>query len=149
MTTTLHCPTCVPAAHVFRPGPPADRSQVTSPEDAHALVADHLRDRDREHCLLVALDVRHRLLGVRTVSIGTIEHTFMSPREIYRDALLQGASAIFLAHNHPSGDADPSPEDRAVTRRLARAGATLGVELLDHLVLGDPAWTSMARAGLL
>lgn len=142
------CPTCAPFP-VFRPGPPAERSQVSCPEDALAIVAPLLTGRDREHCLAVNLDVKHRLLGVVTVSIGSVDHTFMAPREVFRQALLAGASAIFLAHNHPSGDPTPSADDRQVTRRLASAGATLGVDLLDHLVVGDPEWTSLARLGIL
>lgn len=133
----------------FRPGPPAGRSQVTSPEAALDLVAPFLAGRDREHCLAVCLDTKHRLIGVRTVSIGTADHTFMAPREIYRDALLVGASALFVAHNHPSGDPAPSADDRQITRRLAQAGALLGVTLLDHLIVGDPDWTSLARLGVI
>lgn len=150
VTAILSCPTCTfDPARAFAPGPPDDRPQVLSPEDAAVLVVPLLRGLDREHCLLVTLDTKHRLLGVATVSVGTADHTFMSPREVYRDALLAGASAVFLAHNHPSGDATPSADDRQVTRRLAQAGATLGVELLDHLVVGDPEWVSLARRGVL
>ena len=146
----IACPTCAADdVRTFRPGPPAQRPQVRCPEDALALVAPALAGRDREHCLLVALDTRHRLIEVTTVSVGTAGHTFMSPREVFRDALLTGASAIFLAHNHPSGDASPSADDRRVTRRLAEAAATIGVELLDHLVIGDPDWVSLARTGVL
>ena len=148
--TTSTCTTCAAeAVRLFRPGDPARRAQVTSPEDAAALVVPRLVGRDREHCLLVGLDVKHRLLAVTTVSVGTADHTFMAPREIFRDALTQGASAIFLAHNHPSGDATPSADDRQVTRRLARAGATVGIDVLDHLVIGDPEWVSLARLGVL
>lgn len=144
------CPTCAfERGRSFRPGPPAGRAQVTSPDDAAGLVVPLLRGLDRERCLLVTLDVKHRLVGVATVSVGTADHTFMAPREVYRDALIAGASAIFVAHNHPSGDATPSADDRALTRRLAQAGATLGVDLLDHLVVGDPDWTSLARTGVL
>lgn len=147
MTT---CSICAPdPARAFRPGPPAGRPQVHRPEDAAALVRPLLAGRDREHCVLVALDGRHRLLAVTTASVGTVDHTFMAPREIYRDALAVGASALFVAHNHPSGDPTPSADDRHVTRRLAQAGATLGVELLDHLVVGDPDWVSMAGLGVL
>jgi DNA repair protein RadC len=147
---TPSCPTCArDAGRMFRPGPPAGRPQVNRPEDAAALVVPVLAGRDREHCVLVALDVKHRLLALRTVSVGTVDHTFMAPREIYRDALAAGASALFLAHNHPSGDPTPSSDDRQVTRRLAQAGATLGVELIDHLVVGDPDWVSLARMGVL
>ena len=142
------CPTCGPAP-AFTPGPPRDRPQVTSPEAAYGIVAPLLSGRDREHCLLVNLDTKHRLLGVVTVSIGSVDHTFMGPREIFRDALLAGASAVFLAHNHPSGDPTPSADDRQVTRRLAQAGATLGVDVLDHLVVGAAEFTSLARLGVL
>ena len=145
---TLLCPTCSPSS-VFRPGTPAERPQVTSPENAAAIVTPLLAGRDREHCLLVSLDVKHRLLGVSTVSVGSVDHTFMGPREVFREALLIGASAVFLAHNHPSGDPTPSSDDRQVTRRLAAAGTTLGVDLLDHLVVGDPAGVSLARLGVL
>lgn len=97
---------------------------------------------------MLSLDARHRLIAVDTASIGTATHTFMAPREIYRDALLRGASALFLAHNHPSGDPSPSDADVSVTRRLARAGATVGIELLDHLIVGDTDFTSLAREGV-
>jgi DNA repair protein RadC len=152
-TLTLQpCPACdtTPAMPGwFRPGDPATRPQVTCPEDAVELVGPLFAGRDRERCLMVTLDTKHRLIRVVTVSVGTADHTFMAPREVYRDALVVGASAIFLAHNHPSGDATPSADDRQVTRRLAQAGATLGVDLLDHLVVGDPGWTSLARQGVL
>jgi DNA repair protein RadC len=144
------CPICAAdPRRAFRPGSPADRPQVTCPEDAAEIVMPRLQGLDREHCVMVTLDVKHRLLDVSTVSVGTVDHTFMAPREIFRDALLTGASAIFLAHNHPSGDPTPSADDRQVTRRLAQAGSTLGVDLLDHLVVGDPDWTSLARLGVL
>jgi DNA repair protein RadC len=73
----------------------------------------------------------------------------MSPREVFRDALLRDASAIIIAHNHPSGDASPSRDDEAVTRRLGHAGDLVGVEVLDHLVIGHQRWTSLARSGVL
>lgn len=144
------CPSCAAESQrIFRPGTPLDRPEVLTPEHAAALVQPMLLGLDREQCLLVSLDTRHRLLAVTTVSIGTGDRTFIAPREIYRDAILLGATAIFLAHNHPSADPSPSPEDRAVTRRVAAAGRTLGIDLLDHLVVGDPDWVSLAREGVL
>ncbi len=133
-----------------RAGSPADWTQLDSASSVAAFVGPMLDGLDREQCLLVAVDSRLRLLRVVTVSIGTTEHTFMAPREIYRDALLLGAHSIFVAHNHPSGDATPSVEDRQITRRLARAGQTLGVPLLDHLVTGAAgSWSSLAALGVL
>lgn len=133
----------------FHPGAPEDRRQVDRPEAAADIVVPLLEGLDREHCLTVSMDTKHRLLAVTTVSIGSIDHTFMSPREVYRDALLHNAAALFLAHNHPSGDPEPSGDDERVTRRLARAGEILGVDLLDHLVVGHGDWVSLARRGAL
>lgn len=120
-----------------------------SPEAAAGLLDGRLLGLDREHCLLVGLDTRHRALGIVTVSIGSVDHTFMSPREIYRDAVALGASAVLVAHNHPSGDPEPSTDDVAVTRRLVASGELLGIDLLDHLMVADHGWTSMARRGQL
>lgn len=128
------------ATHAQRPG-------CATPEQVDAVVRPLLAGRDREMCLLLSVDVRNRLLAVDVVSVGGVDHCSMAPREVYRDALLRGAAAIVLAHNHPSGDPTASTADRAVTRRLAAAGATLGVALLDHLVVGDTGFTSLAREG--
>lgn len=141
------CPLLVSDDRAFRPGPPEQRAQITTPDGALTLVRPLLSGHDRERGILVALDTRHRVIGTSLVSIGTAAHTFLSPREVYRDALLVGASAIIVAHNHPSGDPTPSDDDRRITQRLARAGETLGVDLLDHVIVGDPAWVSLARLG--
>lgn len=136
------------AARDLRLPPPHRRLQVRRPEDAVGAIRPLLAGRDRERCVLLALDRKHRRVALATVSVGTAEHTFMRPREIYRDALLAGASAVVVAHNHPSGDPTPSSDDREVTRRLAEAGETLGVDLLDHLVIAAEEWTSLARLGV-
>ena len=99
--------------------------------------------------MAVLLDTRHRVLDTVTISIGSIDHTFMSPREVFRDALLGNAAALVLGHNHPSGDATPSRDDERVTRRLADAAELIGIDLLDHLVVGDGQWVSLARRGVL
>jgi DNA repair protein RadC len=104
---------------------------------------------DREHCVTLNLDVKHRVIATTTVSVGSVDHTFMGPREVFRDALLHGAGAIVIAHNHPSGDAEPSRDDERITRRLGQAGDILGVEVLDHLVIGHERWVSLARRGAL
>jgi DNA repair protein RadC len=93
------------------------------------------------------LDTRHMLLGREVVSLGSIDHTFMSPREIFRGALLANANAIVLAHNHPSGDPEPSQDDLAVTRRIVAAGELIGVKVLDHLIYGNGQWVSLACRG--
>lgn len=126
----------------------SERPAVTSPEAAAELLAPSLAGADRERCVAALVDTKHRLLELTTVSVGSIDHTFMSPREVFRDALLANAAALVLAHNHPSGDPEPSRDDERVTRRLAQAGELVGVELLDHLVIGGERWVSLARRGL-
>jgi DNA repair protein RadC len=138
------CPSCEPGLFLLEGG---DRPEVTSPEAAAELLVPPLRGRDRERCLAALLDTKHRLLEVVTISVGSIDHTFMAPREVFRDALLANASALVLAHNHPSGDPEPSRDDELVTRRLVRAGELVGVEVLDHLVVGGQRWVSLARRG--
>lgn len=144
------CPRC--AAEAARAFVLADidcRPQVSSPEAAAELLTPALYGRDRERSVVALLDTKHRLVRLETVSVGSVDHTFMAPREILRDALLANASALVLAHNHPSGDPQPSRDDEAVTRRLVRAGEVVGVEVLDHLVVGGCRWVSLARRGVL
>lgn len=126
----------------------AERTEVTSPEAAAALLMPLLAGRDRERTVLLHLDTKHRLLRTEELAVGSVDHTFMTPREVYRAALLVGATALVIAHNHPSGDPEPSGDDRRVTRRLKSAGEIVGIDLLDHVVVGGARWLSMSRRGL-
>lgn len=141
-------PPCVRCGELwFAPDDATTRPEVTSPEAAADLALPLLAGADRERCVALLLDTKHRLLRTVTVSVGSVDHTFMAPRELYRDALLANASAVVVAHNHPSGDPEPSRDDELVTRRLVRAGEVVGIELLDHLVVGGDRWVSLARRG--
>lgn len=146
-------PSCVACAleerRRFAVGEVAGRPAITSPEAAAEVLVPLLCDRDREHCVIVLLDTKHRLVDTVTVSTGSVDHTFMAPREVFRDALLANASALVLAHNHPSGDPEPSRDDERITSRLTRAGELVGVDVLDHLIVGGRRWVSLARRGLL
>ncbi|MEX2324353.1 MAG: DNA repair protein RadC [Nitriliruptoraceae bacterium] len=132
----------------FRPVNPSGEA-ITSPDLAAKVLAPHFVGADREHCAAALLDTKHRLVRIATISVGSLDHTFMSPREVFRDALLANAAAIVLAHNHPSGDPTPSNDDESVTRRLVSAGSIVGIEVLDHLVIGQRRWVSLARRGLI
>jgi DNA repair protein RadC len=138
---------CTCRRSAFRGGD-ATRPALTGPEAAAELLVPALANLDRERCVATLLDTKHRLIEQVVVSIGSVDHTFMAPREVYRDALLANASALVLAHNHPSGDPEPSRDDEQLTRRLVRAGELVGVDLLDHLVVGGERWVSLARRGL-
>lgn len=133
----------------WTPGRAEERPALVSPEAAAEVLVPQLAGADRERCLSAVVDTKHRLLAVVTVSVGSLDRTFMAPREVFRDALLRNAAAIVLAHNHPSGDPEPSRDDEQVTRRLVRAGEVIGVEVLDHLVVGGSRWVSLARRGVL
>mgnify|MGYP002639756196 FL=1 len=103
--------------------------------------------REELHALL--LDRRHRVLAYRCISRGNEAHTIVDPRQVYREALLHRASAVIVAHNHPSGDPSPSTADVEVSVRLMQAGRLVGVELLDHIVIAGGRWCSLREQGLL
>ena len=148
MTTT--CQHCAEQVRAYRPDAPEERAEVTSPEAAADVLATALDGRDREACVAAYLDTKHRVISTELVSIGSVDHTFMAPRDLLRGALLHNASALVIAHNHPSGDCEPSRDDEAVTRRIVRACEIVGIELLDHLVIGHAGrWVSLARRGVL
>ncbi len=142
---TPGCARCQQSPGWFRPD--SGRPAVTSPEHAAEILVPLLDGADRERCVAALLDTKHQLLDTVVVSVGSIDHTFMAPREVYRDALVANASAVVLAHNHPSGDPEPSSDDEAVTRRLVAAGDLVGIDLLDHLVVAAGRWISLARRG--
>jgi DNA repair protein RadC len=91
---------------------------------------------DREHFLAAILDRKNTVIGMNTVSIGSLTAAVVHPREVFKPAILSNAAAVLLCHNHPSGDPQPSPEDPTLTSRLYKAGQLLGIEVLDHIVLG-------------
>lgn len=127
--------------------PLPDRVRIRGPEDVHALVAPRLRDLPQEEFHVLLLNTQHRVLRTVLVTRGVLDASLIHPREVFRPAIREAAAAVVLVHNHPSGDPAPSGEDRAVTRTLARAGQTLGIRVLDHVIIGDDRWVSMADAG--
>lgn len=139
---------CIDCARETKLAPIDERLETTNPDAAADIFTGMIGNKDREHCLAIMLDTKHRVIEVATVSIGNVDHTFMSPREILRDALLVNASAIILGHNHPSGDPDPSRDDEMVTRRIVQAGELMGIDVLDHVVVGGTRWVSLARRGM-
>jgi DNA repair protein RadC len=120
---------------------------LRSPAEVHRVYHARLRDARQERFLVVLLDGRHRVLRDVTVSQGTLTASLVHPREVFRPALCEAAAAVILVHNHPSGDPTPSREDRLVTRRLARAGALLGVHVVDHVVVAERGFSSLREAG--
>jgi DNA repair protein RadC len=123
------------------------RPVIKSPEDAANLVMEDLRYRDKEHFKAILLDTRNRVLALPTISVGSLQQNIVHPREVFKEAIARSAAAIIVLHNHPSGDPSPSPEDGALTRRLADAGDLLGIPLLDHLIIGAGTFISLKQRG--
>ena len=126
-----------------------DRPKLDSPE----AVADHLRPRHADHPAevfgILALDSRHRLLGERVVATGGRHSVAVTPADVFQAALPFRPRSVVVFHNHPSGDPQPSEEDKALTHRLARSGEVLGIALVDHVIVGGRAFASFRQMGLL
>ena len=123
----------------YRPGTP-----VRGGEDVAVVIREAARGLAKESFFVLLLDARHRVLGFRVVSTGSLQSAPVHPREVFVTAIREGAAALVIAHNHPSGDPTPSPEDRAVTERLREVGELVGIEVLDHVVVGEERFFSFA-----
>ncbi len=120
---------------------------VSGPSDVADLFMREMGGLDREHFRAVLLDTKNRILGIRTISIGSLNSSVVHAREVFKAAVFESAQAIVLIHNHPSGLPEPSSEDLAVTRRLADAGRILGIEVLDHVIVGTQGFVSLRELG--
>ena len=126
--------------------PDDDRDNISRPADLIPYL-DEVRHADREHFMCFHLSARNQVNSLETVSIGTLNAALVHPREIFKAAILSNAASIIVAHNHPSDDVTPSSEDCELTRRLKQAGELIGIELLDHLIVGPKRHLSMKEAG--
>jgi DNA repair protein RadC len=123
------------------------RPRIRGPEDVATLMAPELADLTQEEFHVLVLNARHEVTCRRMLTRGILDASLIHPREVFRLAVQESAAALILAHNHPSGDPSPSPEDRVVTRQMAEAGRTLGIPVLDHVVLAGDAWVSLMAGG--
>lgn len=113
------------------------RPAIRGPADVAGLLVERTRGLDREQFYTVLLNTKNHVLGVELIAIGSLNAAIVHPREIFKAAIRRSANAMILVHNHPSGDPTPSPEDRALTRRLVQAGNLLGIAVLDHVIIGE------------
>lgn len=127
----------------------APKAAFGSPREVAAFLMPRFGAREVEQFGVVLLDTRHRLVKAQVLTVGTLDCSLVHPRDVFRSALEANAACVVVFHNHPSGDPAPSAEDVALTRRLVAAGALLGVEVLDHLVLADASYYSFREAGRL
>jgi DNA repair protein RadC len=128
---------------------PGARIQLRTPHEAAAYLLPAFGARPVEQFGVVLLDTKHRVIRAAIIAVGTLNSTVVEPRDVYREAMLGAATAIVVFHNHPSGDPTPSPEDVALTARLASAGTLMGIDLVDHIVLGDVRYCSFKEMGRL
>lgn len=120
---------------------------VKRPEDAANYVMDELRYLKKEHFVCLFLNTKNHIIAQETLSMGTLNASLVHPREVFRAAIKCSSASLICVHNHPSGDPTPSPEDIALTKRLVSAGELVGIEVLDHLVIGDGRFISLKEQG--
>jgi len=124
---------------------PAEKIMVDSPAIAATVLSNELMWQRTERFAVLLLDIKNRLLGSQVITIGTATETLIHPREIFREAIKQGANRLIVAHNHPSGELEPSMEDIKTTEKLLKGGQFLGIPLLDHLILGNGNYQSIRQ----
>ncbi len=122
---------------------------IRDPQGVVRAVRKTIKDKAKEHFKLILLNTRNKIIGLSTVSIGTLNASLVHPREVFKDAIRHSASSVVVAHNHPSGNPEPSDEDVKITRRLVESGKILGIEVLDHIIIGKDAFVSLKTKGLL
>jgi len=121
--------------------------KITCPQDVADLLMEEMRHYREEQFVCLFLNTKNHVIGRQTLSIGSLNASIVHPREVFKAAIRRSSASILCAHNHPSGDPTPSAEDLQLTKRLAEAGQLLGIELLDHLVIGDSSFISLKEMG--
>ena len=121
---------------------------VKTPEDVVSVVGSRLKDKKKEYFMALLLDTRNRLIKISEVSVGSLDASIVHPREVFKEAIAGTAAAVIFVHNHPSGDSTASEDDINLTKRLAEVGEIVGIDVLDHIILGDNNYLSLKREGL-
>lgn len=122
---------------------------IRSPQDAADILMARLRDEKQEKFYGVFLNAKNMVIKTLQITVGVLDSSLITPREIFREGIACSSASVILAHNHPSGDPTPSQDDITVTKRLCSAGTAIGIEVLDHLIIGDNRWLSLKERGLM
>ncbi len=125
-----------------------DKPLVKTPDDVVSVVRSRLRGKKKEHFLALLLDTRSQLIRASEISIGSLDTSIVHPREVFKEAISASAASVIFVHNHPSGDPEASEDDIELTKRLARAGEIVGIDVLDHIIICDKKYLSLKREGL-
>ena len=125
-------------------------TKIRSPVDINTLITEVMQDLDaqREHCFCISMDTKNQIKSVDVISIGTLNANIVHPREIFYTAICHRAASVIISHNHPSGDPTPSKEDIEVTEKLIEGGKLIGIDVLDHVIIGDKQYISLKDEGL-
>ncbi len=126
----------------------SSRPLVKTPEDVAGLVRSRLRGKKKEYFLALLLDTRNQLIKVSEISVGSLDSSIVHPREVFKEAISASAASVIFVHNHPSGDPEASEDDIKLTKRLAEAGEIVGIDVLDHIIIGDKNYFSLKGKGL-
>ena len=129
--------------------PKGDLPAINCPEDVGRLLGPEMAPLAQEQLRVLLLDIKNNVVGQRIIYVGNVNSSIVRPAEVLRPAVVESVPSIIVSHNHPSGDPTPSPEDVAITKDLAAAGKLLGVELLDHVVIGGDRFVSLKERGLM
>jgi DNA repair protein RadC len=120
---------------------------IKDPESVVKAIRASIKDKAKEHFKLILLNPRNKIIGISTISIGTLNASLVHPREVFKDAIMHNAASVVLAHNHPSGDPEPSEDDLKITKKLVDSGKILGIEVLDHIIVGKNDYYSFKAKG--
>ncbi|XEC93182.1 DNA repair protein RadC [Paenibacillus tarimensis] len=126
-----------------------DKLTIRSPKDAADYMMEQLRYLQKEHFVCLFLNTKNQVVAEQTLSVGTLNASLVHPREVFRAAIKCSSASLICIHNHPSGDPTPSPEDISLTRRLSEAGELVGIDVLDHIIIGDRRFVSLKEQGLM
>jgi DNA repair protein RadC len=121
---------------------------IKDPEAVVKAIRASIKDKAKEHFKLILLNPRNKIIGISTISVGTLNASLVHPREVFKDAIMHSAASVVLAHNHPSGDPEPSEDDITITKRLIEAGKILGIEVMDHIIIAKNGFFSFKEKGL-
>jgi len=122
---------------------------IKDPEGVVKAIRASIKDKAKEHFKLILLNPRNKIISISTISIGTLNASLVHPREVFKDAIVHSAASVVLAHNHPSGDPEPSEDDIKITNKLVESGRILGIEVIDHIIIGKNNFCSFKERGLI
>lgn len=125
-----------------------ERYKILTPKDAASLIMDELKVFDKEHLYVIMLNTKNIVIKISDVSVGSLNSSIVHPREVYNEPIVKHAASIIICHNHPSGDPEPSSQDISITKRLKECGKIIGIELLDHIIIGDGIYISLKEKGI-